>query len=150
MYYPDACEKHHWTKLNRYVQCFFMDFKRVSWWSFRVSIPFHFHKNASFRPNMLNYLNTTFTFGKQTKWNFINRKVQCRPTYAFHLLIFVPAFPFGRAVGAAALGGSEIPHDQQQSQIVLLAPHRDGTKQGRRCNRATWSLDKFWVAFPCV
>ena len=39
-----------------------------------------FHKNARFRPNMLNYLNTTLTFGKQTKDNFINRKVQCRPT----------------------------------------------------------------------
>jgi len=38
----------------------------------------HFHKNASFRLNMLNYLNTTFLFGKQTKDNFINRKVQCR------------------------------------------------------------------------
>jgi len=34
---------------------------------------------------------------------------------------------------AAALG-LEIPHDQQQSLIVLLAPHQDGTKQGRRCN----------------
>jgi len=39
-------------------------FERVSRWSFRVSTPFsflclilltHFHKNASFRPNMLNY-----------------------------------------------------------------------------------------------
>ena len=26
-----------------------------------------FHKNASFRPDMLVGLNTTFTFGKQTK-----------------------------------------------------------------------------------
>jgi len=26
-----------------------------------------FHKSASFRPGMLNYLNTTFTFDKQTK-----------------------------------------------------------------------------------
>ena len=31
---------------------------------------------------MLNYLNTTSTFGKQTKDNFINRKFQCRPTYS--------------------------------------------------------------------
>ena len=42
-----------------------------------------FLKNASFPPNMLNYLNTTFTFGKQITDNFINRKVQCRPTYSF-------------------------------------------------------------------
>jgi len=28
---------------------------------------------------------------------------------------------------AAALGGLEIPHGQQQSLIVHLAPHQDGT-----------------------
>ena len=60
----------------------FKVFKRVSWRSFRVSAQFsllclillnHIHKNTSFRPNILNCLNTTFTFGKQTKDNFINR-----------------------------------------------------------------------------
>ena len=44
------------------ISDFFKVFKRVSWWSFRVSTPFSllylilltdFHKNASFRPNML-------------------------------------------------------------------------------------------------
>jgi len=62
---------------------FFIVFKGVSWWSISVSTPFSllrlilltgFHRNASFRPNMLNYFNTTFTFGKQSKVNFINRK----------------------------------------------------------------------------
>jgi len=57
-------------------QCFFKVFERVSLWSFRVSTPFsllclklltHFYKNANVRPNMLNYLNTTFTFAKQLK-----------------------------------------------------------------------------------
>ena len=47
------------------------------------------------------------------------------------LLIFVPAFPFSRVAGAAVLGGLEIPHDQLKSQVVLLAPHQYGTKQGR-------------------
>ena len=42
-----------------------------------------FHKNASFPPNMLNYLNMTFNVGKQIKHNFINRKVKCRPTCLF-------------------------------------------------------------------
>ena len=74
----------------RFMQCFLKVFERVSWWYFRVSTPFSllclilltdFHEKAGFRPNMLNYLNTTFTFGKQAKDNFINRKVQCRPTY---------------------------------------------------------------------
>jgi len=40
-----------------------------------------------------------------------------------HLLIFVPYFPLGRVAGAAAVEELEIPHDQQQSEIVLLAPH---------------------------
>jgi len=37
----------------------------------------------------------------------------------------------------AALRGPEIPHGQQKSQIVLLAPHQDGTKQDRRCSHST-------------
>jgi len=60
---------------------------------------------------MLKYLSTTFTFGKQTKDNFINRKFQCRPTYSFIHSFFVPDFPLGRIGVAAALGGPEIPHD---------------------------------------
>jgi len=67
-----------------------------------------------------------------------------------HLLIFVPALPSGRVAGAAALGGLEIPHDQQQFQIVLLAPHQDGTKKGQRCSHPTWSLDELWAAFLWV
>ena len=58
----------------------------------------------------------------------------------------MPAFPLRRVVGAAALGGPEIPHDQQQSQIVLLAPHQAGTKQYRRCSHATRSSDCLWAA----
>ena len=63
----------------------------MSWWSYRVSIQFSllclilltdFHKNAHFRPNMLNNLNMTFTFGKQTKDNFMKRKFKSRPTVA--------------------------------------------------------------------
>jgi len=55
------------------IAVFFLKvFKRVSWWSFRVSTTFSllclilltdFHKKARFRPSILNYLNTTFTFG---------------------------------------------------------------------------------------
>ena len=57
----------------------------MSWWSLRMSTPFSllclilwtdFPRNATFRPNMLDYLNTTFTFGKQNKDNFINTKFQ--------------------------------------------------------------------------
>jgi len=32
---------------------------------------------------MLNYFNSTFTFGKPTKDNSLNRKVRCRLTYSF-------------------------------------------------------------------
>jgi len=58
-----------------------------------------------------------------------------------HSLIFETAFPMGKIAGAAALVRPEMPHDQQQSQKVSLGPQQDGTKQGRRCSHATWSLD---------
>jgi len=48
------------------------------------------NKNASFRENMPNYLNTTFAFGKKTKDNFINRKFQC--TYSFIHSFSCPLF----------------------------------------------------------
>jgi len=107
---------HHAQSTNRASrlcwqdQCFFKAFKRVSWWSLRVSTPFSllclilctdFHKNASLRPNMLNYLNTTFTFGKQSKDNFINRKFQCRPAYSF--IHFCARFFFGESRGGKYL-----------------------------------------------
>jgi len=42
---------------------------------------------------MLNYLNMTVTFGKQTKDTYINRKVHCRPThsiiYSFSCTLFL-------------------------------------------------------------
>jgi len=47
--------------------------------------------------------------------------------------IFMLAFPLGRVAVTAALEGLGIPHGQQQFQMVLLAPHQDETKQGRRC-----------------
>jgi len=59
-------------------------------------------------------------------------------------LIFVPAFPLWRVSGAAAPRGPATPHDQQQSHIVLLAPHQDGTMKVGICNCASWSLDKLW------
>ena len=42
-----------------------------------------------------------------------------------HSPTFVPAFPLGKVALAAVLGEPEIPHNQQQSHIVLLAPHQD-------------------------
>jgi len=37
---------------------------------------------------------------------------------------FHTGFPQERVAGAAALGGLEMHHGQQHSQIVLLAPHQ--------------------------
>jgi len=62
----------------------------------------------------------------------------------------MPTFPLARAARATDLGGLGTPHGQQPFQIVLLALHQDGTKQGRRCSHSTWSLDDLWVAFPLV
>ena len=108
-----------------------------------------FHKNASFRPNMLNYLNTTSTFGKQTKDNFINRKVQCMLTSSF-IHSFAWPLSFGESRGAAARGEPKMSHDQQKFQIVLPAPHQDGTKQGWRCSHVTQSLDELWASVSWV
>jgi len=63
---------------------------------------------------------------------------------------FNACFFSGEGNGRNRAGRLEIPHDFQQSLIVLLAPHQDETKQGRRYNRASWSLDDLWVAFLWV
>ena len=89
------------------------------------------------------YLNTTFTFGKKTNDNFINRNFQC--PYSF---IFVPILPLGKVAETTVLGGPEIPHYQQQYQKIPLSPHQDGTKQGRRYNHATGAFDEHSAAFP--
>jgi len=49
-------------------------------------------------------------------------------------------FLSGGSRGTSPIGGPEIPRGFQQHLIVLLASHQDGTKQGRRCNHATWAL----------
>jgi len=55
----------------------------------------------------------------------------------FISFLCMPGFPLRRVAGATSTGELVIPHGQQQFQIVLLAPHQDGTKQGRRCNYTT-------------
>jgi len=55
------------------------------------------------------------------------------------------SFLLGRVAGAATLGELEIPHGQQHVQVILLALHQNGTKQGRRCSHSTWSLDDLWA-----
>jgi len=95
----------HYFSPSSTGQCFFKVFKRVSWWSFRGSMPFSllclilFHKIASFRPYMLTLLNTTFSFGKQAKVSFINRKVLCRPTHSFIYSFSCPLFLSGESRG---------------------------------------------------
>ena len=48
---------------------------------------------------------------------------------------------------ATAVGRFEISHGLQQSQILLLVQHQDGTNPGRRCNQAALSLVHLWTAF---
>jgi len=50
--------------------------------------------------------------------------------------IFMSDFPLGRVAGATSTG-ELVPHGQQQFQRVPLAPHQDGTKQGRRRSYST-------------
>ena len=53
---------------------------------------------------MLNYLNTTSIFGKQTSDNFINRKVQCRPTHSFIFSFSCPLFLWEESQGSSPRG----------------------------------------------
>ena len=46
----------------------------------------------------------------------------------------MPTFSLGRVTEAAELGGLEIPRGFQQSLIVLLVPHYEGTERRRRYN----------------
>ena len=126
----------------------------MSWRSFRVSTPFSllclilltdFHKNASFRPNILNYLNTTFAFGKQTNDNFINRKFQFRLAYS--CTHFHASFTFGESRGGSS---PRMTRNTSRSREISdnsagSTPRRD--KQGRRCSHSTWFLDELWTAF---
>jgi len=67
-----------------------------------------------------------------------------------HSFILMLVSPPGKIAGAATLEGLEIPHGQQQSQIILKAQHRDGTKRVRRCSHPTWALDGVWAVFGWV
>jgi len=64
-------------------------------------------------------------------------------------------FPYSHSLWVGSRGqhslGLEIPHSQQQFQTVLLAPHQDGTKQGRRYKYSTdgpLSLECCQQGFP--
>jgi len=65
-------------------------------------------------------------------------------TFIFpHSIIFISAIRLERVAGAAALGLLEVTHGQQQSHIVLLAPHQDETMQGRRRSpHGPWSTSR--------
>jgi len=67
---------------------------------------------------------------------------------SFISFIFMPAFPHWE--GRRGNGPWNTSRSTAQFQIVLLAPHQDRTKEGRRCSHSTWSLDDIWVVFPWV
>jgi len=62
----------------------------------------------------------------------------------------MPDHPLGRVAWATSTGELGKAHSQQQFKIVLLAPHQDGIKQGRRRSYSTQALDDIWVALPWV
>jgi len=84
-------------------------------------------------------LDPQFALWTNTKiwnWNSIqcwNCRIKKRAGRLFNIPFiysFFPAFPLVMVAGVAALGGLEIPHGQQQSQIVLSGfTPQHGTKQ---------------------
>ena len=76
------------------------------------------------------------------------RAAVCRPLFQL-INLHTNFFPLGRVAGAAVVGRLDIPHDFQQSLIVLLALHKRRAEQNRRCNQR--HLVVAWqVAFPWV
>jgi len=55
----------------------------------------------------------------------------------FISFIFMLDFPLGRVARATSTEKLGMTHSQQQFQIVQLAPHQDGAKQGWRCSYPT-------------
>jgi len=51
--------------------------------------------------------------------------------------IFISGFPLRRVAGETAQGGRETPRGFQRPLIVLVAPHQDETKQGRKRSNST-------------
>jgi len=126
----------HRSSINRNQNCFFITQKRPSiilyYWR-NYGLPhYQLCKGNLYALGAMNIV-------KLRNFTVINK--------LFKALIFIPASPVGSVAGSASLGGLENTHCQQQSQLTLLSPHRDGTKQGRRCNHSTLSLDDFWAAF---
>ena len=72
------------------------------------------------------------------------RLVACPWSFIHSFIHFRTRFSSGDRRGVATPGGLELPHGFQQSVIVLLASHQDGTKSGRRSNYATWSYGPFF------
>ena len=82
------------------------------------------------------------------KFVIFDRKTQLN--YSIRSFIFMPTFPRDRVAMPADLGGLGIHCGQQQLQLILLAPHYAGAKQGGRCSHSTWSLDDLWAPFPWI
>jgi len=65
-------------------------------------------------------------------WSLHSRNTSLHLPAGRYSFILIHSFPLRRIAGEAALGRPKIPHDQQQSQIFLLAPHQEGTNQVQR------------------
>ena len=49
--------------------------------------------------------------------------IEGKNIFIYYSFIFMPIFLLVRVAGTTALRGLEIPHGQQQFQVMLLAPH---------------------------
>jgi len=67
----------------------------------------------------------------------------------FPVIYSIPPFPVGRVEGVST-PRKTWNIDKQYSQIVLLAPRQDGTKQGRKRSHSTWFVADRWTVFPWV
>jgi len=64
--------------------------------------------------------------------------------------IFIRAFPLGTVGGVSSPKRTRNTSASTAISDNSVTPHQDGTKQGRKSNQSTWSVDYIWTAFPWV
>ena len=92
-----------------------------------------------------NYNSTSkLSASMQPLWNIV-QYATLFTRLTIHFIRFYTCFSSQGGCSDSSHRRTQNTSQSQQSQIVLLGPHQDRTKQGRRCKHAIWSLADFWL-----
>ena len=94
-----------------------------------------------------NYNSTSkLSASMQPLWNIV-QYATLFTRLTIHFIRFYTCFSSQGGCSDSSHKRTQNTSQSQQSQIVLLAPHQDRTKQGRRCKHAIWSLAYLWLPY---